>query len=225
MATTQEIDFSNVEDVEVTPSGVRGAATVSPWAPRKMTPKQIRSRLRRRQQLRDKTLPTDEEMRILYKKPIEEWDLQELAHGRPRNSKGHFSGPKPAWVTIQMYEEAMNRYTNVVKTSMRTNTIDALDVLNEIITNRDVDDKGKPIVPANTRLDATKFLIEHVIGKPTQRIENEVSVKLQALLGQVMVNPAELATGNFAPAHYPGVTMALATGPSDDDDDLLPSEG
>lgn len=225
MATIQEIDFSNVEDVEVTPSGVRGAATVSPWAPRKMTPKQIRSRLRRRQQLRDKTLPTDEEMRILYKKPIEEWDLQELAHGRPRNSKGHFSGPKPAWVTIQVYEEAMTRYTNVVKTSMRTNTIDALDVLNEIITNRDVDDKGKPIVPANTRLDATKFLIEHVIGKPTQRIENEVSVKLQALLGQVMVNPAELATGNFAPAHYPGVTMALATGPSDDDDDLLPSEG
>lgn len=225
-ATPLTVDFGAGVEIIQHASGVKG------WNDRPkskttgltLTPKQIRARLRRKQARWEKAAPTDEEIRHLYKKPIEEWDLQELARGRPKNAQGHFNGPKPTWITTAMHEEAMQKYTAAVKGSMRATTVDALSVLQDIITNTDIDDKGRPFVPANTRLDATKFLIEHVIGKPTQRIENDVSVKLQGILGQVMVNPAELATGNYMPGHFPGMTMALAEGNTDDDDDLLPAD-
>lgn len=225
MAASQlTIDFTNCPEVEVRPSGVDRVYGPPLSAEGKvLTPKQIRARMRRSQKRRK--IVTDEELEYLYRKPIDEWDLQELAHGRPKNSKGHFKGPKPQWITVQIHEEAMKRYQAAVKGSMRSTTVDALEVLNSIIQNEEVDEKGKPIVPASTKLEAAKFLLEHAIGKPTQRIEQDLSVKLQGILGTVMVNPSELATGNYMPGHFPGMTMELSTGPSSDDDsDLLPSE-
>lgn len=187
-----------------------------------LTPKQIRARMRRRQERRDKSVITDVEMAHLYQKPIEEWDMEELARGRPRNSKGKFSGPKPAYVTMAMHEQAMTLYTAAVKGEMRGTTVDALKVISDLIMSDEVDANGKPLVAASTKLDASKFLIEHVVGKPTQRVENDVSVKLQGILGQVMVNPANLATGNYMPGHYPGITMEMSEQRSDDDTDLIP---
>lgn len=175
-----------------------------------LTAKQIRARARRKRK-RNVHL-SSQELEYLYKKPIEEWDLEELAHGRPRNIKGHFTGPTPDWIDRTVHEAAMEKYTAAVKSSMRATTVDALDLLKELIGNDDVDERGKPIVAWSTKLDAAKFLLEHVVGKPTQRIESDVSVKLQGILGQVMVNPADMATGHYMPAHFPGITMALSTG-------------
>jgi hypothetical protein len=185
---------------------------------RVLTPKQIRSRARRK--MKRNEYMSDQEMEYLFRKPVEDWDLEELAHGRPRNSKGHFTGPNPKFVTAEMHERAMEKYTAAVKTGMRVATVDALGLLKELITSEATDDRGKPLVAASTKLDAAKFLLEHVVGKPTQRIESDVSVKLQGILGQVMVNPTEVMGGQAAPqytvAHYPGITMALTN-----DDDLL----
>lgn len=168
---------------------------------------------------------TEQEMDYLYQKPIDEWDLEELARGRPRNSKGGFSGRKPKWITAQIHEEAMQRYTAAVKTDMRATTVDALSTIKWIMTNEDVDDKGKPLVPASTKLEASKFLLEHVVGKPTQRLEADVSVKLQAILGAVLVNPADIEGGTpnqgFELGHLPGVTMPLAT---KEDDEIVIEE-
>jgi hypothetical protein len=115
----------------------------------------------------------------------------------------------------------MERYTAAVKTEMSATTVDALGAIKWIVQNEDVDDKGKPIIPPSTKLEASKFLLEHVVGKPVQRMEADVSVKLQAILGQVMVNPADILNGSdddgFELGHYPGITMALA-GPADDED-------
>lgn len=183
-----------------------------------LTPKQIRARARRKAARSE--IMTDQEMEYLYQKPIDEWDLDELAAGRPKNRNGGFSGRKPAWINTAVHEEAMTRYTAAVKTQMRGTTVDALGTIRWIIENEDVDEKGKPIVPASVKLEASKFLIEHVVGKPTQRIENDVSVKLQAILGQVMVNPGDIVESQqqYFPGHFPGVTMELGSSEDNIDD-------
>lgn len=218
------IDFSKADDI------IQHSQSVEAAKPRGkdgklLTPKQIRARARRRMARHEPM--NEEEFEWLYK-PLEEWDLEELARGRPRNAQGKFSGPAPKWVDRAVHEKAMERYTAALKTNMRATTVDAMEMIQELITNEDVDEKGKPIVPPGTKLEAAKFLIEHVVGKPTQRIENDVSVKLQGILGQVMVNPQELtASGErtYKPAHYPGITMKLAEGKDvDDDDDFLPED-
>jgi hypothetical protein len=172
---------------------------------------------------------SDQELEYLYQKPMDEWDLEELAKGRPRNKDGRFGGPKPKWINATVHEEAMERYTAAVKSEMNSTTVDALKVLTWIIGNEEMDDRGKYLVPPSVKLDATKFLIEHVIGKPKQRIESDVSIKLQGILGAVMVNPAQalmdpsLGGEGYTMGHYPGITMAMATADDDeivvDDDD------
>lgn len=188
-----------------------------------LTPKQIRARARRKMQRKE--FLTEQEQEYLYQKPIEDWDMEELARGRPRNSKGTFTGPRPKWINAQVHEQAMEKYTAAVKTDMRASTVDALGTIRWIISNDDVDDKGKPIVPASTKLEASKFLLEHIVGKPTQRIETDVSVKLQAILGTVLVNPADIAQGTpdqgYSLGHLPGHTMALATADADDSEDEI----
>lgn len=225
-AQPMTINFTNVQDLRQHPTG----NSQEDFAKRKpisaegklLTPKQIRARARRKNK-RNQTL-TQQEMEHLYNKPIEEWDLDELAHGRPRNARGHFKGPKPQWITTAVHEKAMELYTSAIKTGMRSMTVDVMGVMKDLIINDDVDEKGKPIVPAGVKADLGKFFIEHVVGKPTQRVENDVSVRLQAILGHVLVNPADMAqqSKNFVPGHFPGVTMELAAGDMDDDD--LPGE-
>jgi len=218
------IDFSRADDI------IQHSSSVEASKPRGadgklLTEKQIRARARRR--MKRNEAMSQEELEWLYK-PIEEWDLEELARGRPRGKNGKFTGPAPKWITRDIHERAMEKYTAALKTNMRATTVDAMEMIQELITNEDVDEKGKPIVPPGTKLEAAKFLIEHVVGKPTQRIENDVSVKLQGILGQVMVNPQELtASGHqtYQPAHYPGITMKLANEKEyDDDDDFLPED-
>lgn len=176
-----------------------------------LTPKQIRARARRRGASMEVMSP--EELAALYpQKSVEDWDMDELAAGRPRNSKGSFTGPKPKWISREIHERSMERFITGVKRSMNITTVKGLDTLEELLDNDDVDEKGKPIVSPGTKVDIAKFLIEHVIGKPTQRVETDVSVKLQGLLGAVMVNPSDMPgqTEGYTPAHYPGITMRLA---------------
>lgn len=219
------LDFSTTADYRQHPTGNVHSTLPGRELPRTadgklLTDKQIRARARRK--LSRNEIVSDQEMEYLYRKPIDEWDLDELAQGRPKNAKGHFRGPAPKWVSSVVHEEAMTKYTLAVKSSMRATTVDALDILRQIINDDNVDDKGKPFVNASTKLDAAKFLIEHVVGKPTQRIESDVSIKLQGILGQVMVNPSELNSNQqmtYNTAHYPGITMELAELREENDDD------
>lgn len=180
-----------------------------------MTPKQIRARARRHQKI------TEAELNELYK-PIGEWDEEELARGRPRAADGTFRGKAPQWITRQMHEEALSRFKHVVEGKMRGETVTALTIIHSILTSKDVDEKNKPIVPAGTKLDAAKFLIEHVVGKPTQRQEVDVSVRLQALLAMATASPLDEGVGALSMA--PGLAYEAAFG-DDDDDDIADPEG
>ena len=80
-ATPQELDMSEV---------------VEPWRKKPMGPKHSKpqpsqtkakknARARARKKLKKGLAITDEALKELYK-PIEEWDMEELARGRPRDA-------------------------------------------------------------------------------------------------------------------------------------------
>lgn len=147
-----------------------------------MSRKQIRARARRKMKI------GQEELATLYK-PIDEWDAEELARGRPRAKDGTFKGKPPQFIDRALHEQIVRKFETVVRTEMNTHTVKALEVIDAILTDDSVDDRGKPVVPAGTKLEASKFLIEHILGKPKQRVESDISVKLQGLLGTAIVNP------------------------------------
>ena len=176
-----------------------------------LTAKQIRARARRKANRAN--IMSTQEQEVIFRKPIDEWDLEELSRGRPRSKDGHFRGPKPRWITREVHEQSMELFKAALKTEMNHTTVSAIDVIRATLLNDEVDDKGKPIVPASTKLDAAKFLLEHVVGKPKQVLEADVSVKLQGILATVMANPTETflpridGGQGYEVGHLPGVTI------------------
>src|SRR5262245_65166262 len=86
----------------------------------------------------------------------------------------------------------MTRFRQIIRDGMNTETNTALEVIHMILTDNSRDDKGKPLVPPSTKLDAAKFLVEHVLGKPKQHIETDISVRLQGILASAIITPGEL---------------------------------
>lgn len=153
-----------------------------------MTAKQVRARARRKLQKGEKL--DDETFDAWAGKPIDEWDIEELAKGRPRSADGKFRGMPPKYIPRAVHERIAERFKMMIRDQMNQNSVQALGVISNLLQSMEVDDKGKPLVPASTKLDAAKWLIEHVIGKPVQPTQTDISVKLQTVMGAVMVNPS-----------------------------------
>jgi hypothetical protein len=122
-------------------------------------------------------------------KPVEEWDNEELARGRPRNVAGHFTGPEPKWMTAQLAEEAQKRFSKLNRGELRVMIEEGMPLIRKILTDTSTDKRGRPTTPISVKWDALKWLLEMEHGKPTTRIEGDISVRLQAMLGSVLVNP------------------------------------
>lgn len=181
---------------------------------RSLSKKQVRARARR-----NPDRPLDKkEVEALMGKPIDEWDLEELAAGRPKDKNGRFSGPPPKWVTREIHEQAIERFKGMVRTDMRSLTVKALDVLGNILTDDEVDEKGRPLVSAGEKRQTAQFLIEHLIGKPTQPIETDISIKLQGILGAVLVQPSEMEAGRYVPSSSHRVVEGSVVDDEEDDD-------
>lgn len=202
MATKRIIDFTDVQEPPTTKLGKE----------LQLNKKQIRARARRHGRI------SAAELDKLYK-PVEEWDDEELARGRPRSADGTFRGASPKWISRSVHEQALARFKGIVEGRMREETVNALTVVNQILSNDDTDEKGKPLVNASTKLQAAQFLIEHVVGKPTQRQEVDISVRLQALLATATVGIANEGVSDLALP--PGIDYEAAFG---DDDDIVDAE-
>lgn len=183
-----------------------------------MTPKRMRARARRAARRGQKIRVGDAE--ALWK-PIEEWDMEELARGRPRAADGSFRGPKPKYLSREIHEQAMENFKSMVRSEMNGSTVDALVVLSGLLTNDDTDNKGKPIVAAATKADVAKWMVEHVLGKAVQPTTTDISAKLQLILGAAMVNPAEVdmpaELEGYRPAHI-GQRIEQVSADEDEDD-------
>lgn len=154
-----------------------------------MTPKQIRARARRGGGM-DRLSAREKD--ALLRKPMDQWDIEELARGRPRDKNGNFTGQAPTWITREMHEKSIDLFKDMIRTDMQSHTVRAMEVLRDVLDNEDEDDRGKPTVPAGVKVDVAKFLLEHLIGKPTQPIQADISLKLQGILGAVLVQPDEM---------------------------------
>lgn len=233
-AKIMTIDFSKAASIRHHKSGKirdRGNARDSrPIGPdgKLLTPKQIRARQRRAAKRSKKNRMSEIEFETLYK-PIEDWDLEELARGRPRNINGNFSGRKPGWISREVHEKAMEMFIELTKSDMAALAPSALDSLRWVLENDNEDERGKPIVPAAAKNQAAMFLLEHVVGKPKQQVQQDISVKLQGILGAVMVNPNQALASpeqggeGYTVGHLPGVTIPMqleAAAEGDEDDDF-----
>jgi hypothetical protein len=184
VATAHMIDFRKVKDHKV-PLPVKPRRTTSGKA-LVMSPKQLRERARR-----SKKGTNSEDFEILYR-PVEEWDAEELARGRPRDRNGKFTGRAPAWITRELHEESMTRFRSLVRDGMNANTNIAIETIKKIMESTEMDDDGRPLVNYGTKLDAAKYLIDHTLGKPKQRVETDISVRLQGMLASTIITPGML---------------------------------
>lgn len=140
-------------------------------------PEQMRRRIRR------KAGKAEEEVeyyiKTIYKKPVEEWDWEELAHGRPRDKNGFMTGARPQWTGAHIVREARRRLIEGVYGDLGHSAKYALEVLRRLVTSNDVDDK--------VALDAAKYIIDHIIGKPKALVEIDASEKVRNFLARAIV--------------------------------------
>jgi hypothetical protein len=206
-AYAQIIDFSIV-DGTLTRQGKPGS----------MQSKQLRARARRKARRGENTTA---EVTLLYGRSVDQWDIEELAKGMPRRADGTWPSTKPAWLTRALEEEASKRFRDMMVGKINMTSVEAINLIQSLMRNNRRDAKGKPVVPPSTKAELAKWVLEHVVGKPTQRVEAEVGVKLQGVLAHAIVMPGQLpATGTlpqFAPVIQPASTAELED--RDDDDD------
>lgn len=100
-------------------------------------------------------------------KPVSEWDMEELAHGRPRNSNGSFSGHRPPWLTSAVEEEIIKRRKEMTYAALMTHATKAMEVLGQLAAD--------PGTPASVRADIGKFIFDHIHGKATAKVETTVT--------------------------------------------------
>lgn len=151
--------------------------------------KQLRARARRAHGTERETI---QGLRV---KPVGQWDIEELARGRLRDKNGNFSGAKPQWIDAGVHEAAMAEFKRRASADARSLVPLALDRIKELMTDQEVDERGRPVVPRGVQADLAKWAIEQLLGKPTQKQELEIGARLQAVLANSMVVPDRLNSG------------------------------
>lgn len=154
-------------------------------------PSQIRNRLRR------KGKKLEEDVRLYgehaWGKQIEDFDLEELARGRPRAANGTFQGGRPKWLTPILQNEMKKRLMEKTYGMMAGHLEIAVKVMFELMTSEEIDLNGKPIVDARTKFAAAQFIIEHMIGKPQAmiKLETEISVAKEAIAAAIVLDDGQ----------------------------------
>jgi hypothetical protein len=155
-----------------------------------MKPSQIRRRLRRNAARKnDRSLTRDLELysKAAGFKPVSKWDIEELAHGKPRNKRGNFSGTTPSWVNAEVIKQTKKELHRRTYGKLASNIPLAIRTLKNLLESTEVDDKGKPLVDARTKLAASQFIIEHVIGKPNTVLELDATDNVRQMFAAAIV--------------------------------------
>lgn len=150
-------------------------------------PSQIRNRLRRKA-TQPKAFKADLEMLIeAGYKPVEDWDLEELARGKPRDKDGKFRGRPSRWITSEVAQEAKKRLVQETLGGLSTHVHSAIKTIAWLLTCDEVDDKGKLIVDPATKLKAAMFVIENIAGKPKAVVEVEAADFTRRMIASAII--------------------------------------
>jgi hypothetical protein len=144
----------------------------------------------------------------VLKKPIEQWDLEELARGKVRNKNGRFTGgPRFQHIDPLLDKEIANRLRHMALREIQGNVYTAIDVLVDLMKHSEQD---------AIRLKAALVVIEYTLGSPQQNIALSGDAgAVAAALAKALVLPSGL------PAH-PVIEGAVIDDREDvvDDDEL-----
>lgn len=142
-----------------------------------------------RKRIRDSGKDIARDIEILYGKPVQEWDFEELQRGRTREPDGTFKrGPKPRWITDTIMGEVRRRLKEVTRDELAMYTKASLETMKFLMDDDSVDDNGRPHTSSSVKLEAAKYIIDQVIGKPTTSVEIGAKAEIQQFLARVMVN-------------------------------------
>ena len=145
-------------------------------------PAAIKARIR----TTEKRMRRDEEdLKLLFpdRKPIEEWDFEELQAGRPRDpdtGKINRRMKRPRWISPAMLVEAQKRLRTMTATELGTYTGAAIEVMVDLMQSSRMD---------KVKFEAAKYVLDQVMGMPTQRTEITAEVSVSTFLADVMENP------------------------------------
>lgn len=168
-------------------------------------PQAIRKRMRRKSDQLEEEYQLLAEVTERQFKPLEEWDLEELANGRPRNAQGSFVGPKPRWMTAKIREEVQRRLREETLLQFDRQAGTAVRVLADFLGND---------TEPRLRFEAAKLILEYVIGKPEQKVSLSGAVQLQNMLANALVLPG----GEEAHPVVDSVLVEDAEDPDEDED-------
>lgn len=143
---------------------------------------------------------------LQYKKPVEEWTIEELRHGRPRHPTGGWKGPRPAWITPVIQAEVRRRLRDETLESLMESSGAAVKVLVDFLKN--------PEEPA-LRFRAAALILEYTIGAPEKQVTINGNIQLQSMLASALV----LEDGSPAHPVIEGETIIDDEDEDDDDDD------
>ena len=164
-----------------------------------------------RQRIRRNGGRTSEDIRMLFEvqmgeaKPVDQWTLEELQHGRPRNKENGWKGPRPKWITPIIQAEVRKRLREETIGQLVGHTGAAIKVLSEFLSNDE---------EPNLRFRAACLIVEYAAGAPDKQIHITGNVQLQTMLASALV------LDDGSPAH-PVIdgTAQWADDPEDEDED------
>ncbi len=100
----------------------------------------------------------------------------------------------------QIREKIDEEFRRHVKLDMNGLTVEALAALRHVLTEDGSDSRGRPLVPAGVKVRTAEFLVDHLIGKPKQVVQEDISIRLSSILADVMVAPGvELTEDGVVP--------------------------
>lgn len=140
-------------------------------------PKHIRGRIRRAG-VNMQAVHRDIEM--LYGRPVEEWDFEELQHGCPRKPNGKFPRHKPAWLTPIIMAEAQRRLRMMSQSELGLYAGLAIKTMADLMMQTK---------SHQTRFAAAQYILNQIIGTPKAHVEVSGSIELRTLLAECIVNP------------------------------------
>lgn len=146
-------------------------------------PSAVRARLRR------SNADINRDVESLLPKPLDEWDLEELAHQKVRDKNGRFTGRPGKWLTPKIQQEIKKRLVQRTFGDLSLEVGSAIKAIHHLITSDEVDYDGKPVVSPSVRFQASQYVLDHVIGKSTIKVDVEEGSALHSILAGALVNP------------------------------------
>lgn len=111
-------------------------------------------------------------------KPVGEWTLEELQHGRPRHPTGGWKGPRPKWITPIIQAEVRKRLREETIANLVGHTGTAIKVLAEFLSNEE---------EPHLRFKAAQLILEYAAGAPDKNVHVTGNVQLQSMLASALV--------------------------------------